>query len=300
MTAKRQVRVLMSPRSSTGWAAGSIQEALEDSWDVAGVELTYQLSKSIEDGKEKAKRAVESGVDTLLVVGGDGMVNSIGSAMIGSRTALGVIPAGSGNGFARHFDIPLKPENAAGALIEADRRVIDVGMANGQPFFVTCSMAWDAALVRSFEKIPVRGVLPYFFAAASEYLGFVPQPFDVTLDGTEKIIFSDPLVFTAANLTQYGGGARIAPQASPDDGLLELVVISSQDAPRVLASLNRLFDGTIDQLPGVYSKRFHSMDVHRAAPGPIQIDGELVEAPADVAVRVLPKALTILVPRASH
>jgi diacylglycerol kinase (ATP) len=104
-------------------------------------------------------------------------------------------------------------------------------------------------------------------------------------------------VFTAANLTQYGGGARIAPSARPDDGLLELVVILRQDMPRLLASLNRLFDGTFDDLPGVETRHFRILHVYRRAPAPIQIDGELVHAPADVTVSILPRALTVLVPR---
>jgi diacylglycerol kinase (ATP) len=132
-------------------------------------------------------------------------------------------------------------------------------------------------------------------AAAYEFLGYVPQPVEVQLDA-EKISWSDPLVFTVANLTQYGVGARIAPRAKPDDGWLELVVVARQDAPRVLASLPRLFNGSFDRLPGVVTRRFRRMTVHRAMPAPTQMDGELVEPTGDVSVQVVPKALTILVP----
>ncbi len=268
-------------------------------WDVPGIDLAYQFSQSVEDGKLKAKNAIEEGVDTILIVGGDGMVNSIGSILVGSPVALGVIPAGSGNGFARYLGIPLDPEKAVQSLINAERHLFDVGTANGRPFFITCSMAWDAALVRTFEKFPVRGILPYALAAASEFIAYAPQPFDVVLDGAEKIHFTDPLVFTAANLSQFGGGARIAPHAKHDDGLLELVVISRQEAPKLLSSLNRLFDGTFDQLPGVISKRFQNMKVSRAKSAPIQVDGELIDAPSEVDVSILPRALTVLVPRPS-
>lgn len=279
------------------WSGPIIQQALTRHWDRPDVELTYQFSKSAEDGQRKALRAIEEGVETLLVAGGDGMVNSIGASLLGSRVALGVIPAGSGNGFARYFNIPLNPERAVHALVDADRRLIDVGMANGRPFFVTCSLAWDAALVRSFERLPVRGVLSYALAAASELFGYVPQPFEVFVDDSPAMTFDDPVVFTAANLTQYGGGAQIAPQASPHDELLELVVVSRRDVPPLLASLNRLFDGTFDELPGVYTRSFRCLQVRRAKEAPIQVDGELMAPTRDVTVEVRPKALNVLVPR---
>ncbi|HRZ11965.1 MAG TPA: diacylglycerol kinase family lipid kinase [Kiritimatiellia bacterium] len=290
--------MLINPRSGGWWSSQAIQKAFDDHWDTAELDLSYQFSRSVEDGKTKARRAVEEGVDTILVVGGDGMVNTIGGVLVGTHTALGVIPVGSGNGFARHFGIPLDPEEAVKELRTAGRRRIDIGLANGRPFFVTCSLAWDAALVRSFEKFPMRGSLPYVLAAAYEFLGYVPQPVRVRLDG-EDLAWADPLVFTVANLTQYGVGAKIAPRAEPDDGWLELVVVSRQDAPRVLAGLPRLFDGSFDGLPGVETRRFKRMLVERARPAPIQMDGELIEPADKVDIEVVHKALRVLVPGGS-
>ncbi len=277
----------------------SVVTAIGRHWDRPGVELFFQLSHSVADGQEKARRALERKVDTILVVGGDGMVNSIGSVMIGSDAALGVIPTGSGNGFARHFDIPLKPEAAAAALSRAERLRIDVGRVNERPFFVTCSMAWDAAIVRSFEKSPVRGIWPYVFAAVYEFFEYERQPFELAIDDETPRTVKDPLMCTVANLTQFGGQARIAPHACPDDGLLELVVVEQRDAPAVLANLPRLFNGTIDRLPQVKTSKFSKCIVRRHKPAPIQVDGELMEAGQTLHIDVLPQALTIWVPQLS-
>ncbi len=296
MSSIRKVRVFISPRSGLARMMGTLHRELEAYWDIPGVDLTFQSSRNAEDGKFKARNAVEDGVDTVLVAGGDGMVSTIGSALVGSPVALGVIPAGSGNGFARHFGIPLSPQRAVRALAGAARQSIDVGTVNGRPFFVTCSMAWDAALVKSFERSPVRGILPYVVSAAYEFLSFEPQPLTVIFDGVEKKKFADPMVFTLANLTQYGGGARIAPQACPDDGFLELVAMSHQKAALLFGNLLKLFDGTIDQLPSVFTRRFQRLEVRRTLATPIQVDGELVDAPPVVTVQVLPKALVVLVP----
>lgn len=292
----RKIRVFINPRSGLGRSFAQAQEVLQKHWDVKGVDLTYQFSRSAEDGVEKVHRAVEEGVDTVLAVGGDGMVNSIGGALVGSDVAFGVLPTGSGNGFARHFGIPMSVDKAARELARGERTRIDVGTANGHPFLITCSMAWDAAIVRSFEKSPVRGILPYVFAGAYELMGYVPQPFEVTFDEGEPVHWKDPLVFTVANLTQFGGGAIVARDACPDDGLLELVVLTQRDAPRLIGDLPLLLSGSPNEIPYVTTRKFSRLHVHRKHPAPIQVDGELVEGWADVTVEVLPRALTVLVP----
>lgn len=296
MKAKGKVRILINPNSGLGFALDRIREALLEHWEKPGNDLTLQFSASKEDGQAKARRAVEDGVGRLLVVGGDGMVNSIGSVLIGTNTALGVIPAGSGNGFARHFNTPLDIAKATVALAAATVRPIDVGYANDRPFFVTCSLAWDAALVDVFEKSPVRGVLPYVFAGVYKLFEYKPQPFTLLIDGKEEVIIEDPLLCTAANLTQYGGGAQIAPNARADDGRLQLVTLRQRDLPWIVPMLGKLFDGTIDRLHEVKIRPFTTLTVHRKKAGPMQLDGELISAPAKVTLSVRPRALKVLVP----
>ena len=292
----RRVRVLVNPISGLGFSFDSFWGIVEEQFGPFGADVSYQFSRDVADGRRKAESAVRDGVDALIVVGGDGMVNSIGSALVGTPVALGVVPTGSGNGFARHFGIPLDLPGAVRALARSRRRAIDVGAANGRPFFVTCSLAWDAAIVRGFEAFPFRGIVPYVFAAASELIAYEPQPFEVALDGEPAQVFADPVIFTLANLTQYGGGAQIAPQARSDDGQMEMVVVLRQDLPLVLVNVARLFNGTLDRLPQVLTRRFRTLTVRRRRATPIQLDGELVEAGAEVEIRLLPQTLSVLVP----
>ncbi len=292
----RQVRVLVNPKSGLGFSFDSFWKTVEEHFGRAGADVTYQFSHDVADGKRKAERAVRERVDTLLVAGGDGMVNSIGAVLAGTPVALGVIPTGSGNGFARHFGIPLDLASAVQVLACARRQSIDVGTANGRPFFVTCSMAWDAAIVRGFEAFPFRGIVPYIFAAASELIGYTPQPLELRLDGGSVELLSDPVIFTVANLTQYGGGAQIAPQARANDGRMEMVAVRHADLPLLLMNIARLFNGTLHRLPQVVTRPFRTLDVHRRDAGPIQMDGELVPAGTDIEFRLLSQALSVLVP----
>ena len=292
----KHVLVLVNPKSGLWRSFDMVRCAIDDAWDKPEVDLCYQFCQSAEDGIEKARRAVEKGVNVVLVVGGDGTISTIGRALLGTEVCLGVIPAGSGNGFARHFGIPLSPDKAVRALARGDVQRIDVGMIDDTPFFVTCSMAWDASIAKSFAKSPIRGIVPYILAGVQELFEYQPQDIWVTLDGHEERRLPAPMVFTIANLSQYGGGAKIAPRARADDGFLELVVALRQDVPRLIARVHRLFDGSADTIPELITERFQSLLVRRERPAPIQIDGELVEADRDLRVRVVPGALNVLVP----
>ncbi|MCB2200418.1 diacylglycerol kinase family lipid kinase [bacterium] len=293
----RKVRALYNPKSGLGLnSAETVRAALQETWDVPGIDLTYQVSKSAEDGIAKTRRAVEDGVDTVIVIGGDGMVNTIGSALVGTETALAVLPAGSGNGFARHFDIPLQLEKASKLLFEGVRQKIDVGFVDDRPFFVTCGLAWDADLVESFEESPVRGVLPYVFAGIYEWFRYEPQVFHLDVDGVE-LTAQKPIVLTVANLTQYGGGAQIAPDASPIDGTLELVEVPDIDPVTFVTQMRRLFDGSIKEIEQVRTRSFKRMVVKRERDGAVQVDGELLKKGKEFVIEVRPLALEIIVPK---
>jgi len=274
-----------------------MRRAFDRHWEcVDGVDMKYQFTQSQADGEQKARLCVADGVDTVIVVGGDGTLSTIGRILVDTDVALGVVPAGSGNGFARHFGISLNPEKAIEQLATARRQSIDVGHVNGRPFFVTCSMAWDASLVRGFDRMPVRGVLPYVFAGVEEFFDYRPQKMEVELDGEERMIFDNALVFTVANLTQFGGGARIAPHARADDGRLELVVALRQDIAKLVANIARLFDGTLSELPEVVFHSFKTMHMTREEGTAIQVDGELVESGREIDVTVSEAGLRVLVP----
>ncbi|MDH3981744.1 MAG: diacylglycerol kinase family protein [Kiritimatiellaceae bacterium] len=290
----KQVLVLINPKSGVGGPYRYIT-AIEDVWDNAEHDVHYQFSQSAEDGAAKVRRAIDYGIDIVIVVGGDGMVNTIGSQLVGTNVSLGVIPAGSGNGFARHFKIPLQPVAAAEALLNAYTAPIDVGKANGRLFFVTCSMAWDGALVETFEKYPFRGLVPYVLAGAQQLLEYRAQPFHVKIDD-EELDLKHPLIFTVANLSQFGSDFLVAPDAQADNGNLELVTIERKDMPLVLAQVHRFIEKTFHHHPLVVNRHFKKMTVCRENNSPVQIDGEIFHTNGDVEIEVIPSALNVLIP----
>jgi len=259
-------------------------------------EVEVHVSQSKADTTERLSPANLGEVDTILVAGGDGMINSVGGELMGRELTLGVLPTGSGNGFARHFGIPLKLPKAAAALASAQPVQIDVGTVNGTPFFVTASFAWDAALVETYERMPMRGVPSYGVAGMMELFRYHPQAFEVAFDDGTTESFPQPILFTVANLTQFGGGAVVAPQADPMDGQLDLVEIDKSNIPNVIWRARAFFERRWDQTDAVRTRRFRALHMTRAEPGPVQVDGEIMEASADVEVAVRPGALRVLVP----
>lgn len=292
----RKIRLLINSRSGVGQSFRHLRTAMDRYLEKEDTDVSYQFTQSKEDGIAKAQRAVDEGVDTVLVVGGDGTVSTIGRVLIHTDTKLGVIPAGSGNGFARHFGIPLQPAKAVAQLAQGESLEIDVGVLNDVPFLVTCSMAWDAAIVRTFEKFPFRGILPYVFAGVQEFFDYERQDMLVRFADGESRSLERPVILTIANLTQFGGGAVIAPNAKPDDGELEFTCALQRDFPLVLANLVRLFDGSVHRIPSLYTRSMTGARIEREHAGAVQLDGELMEMDATVEVKVLRRALRVLIP----
>jgi len=171
-----------------------------------------------------------------------------------------------------------------------------VGKVNQRLFFVTCSMAWDGALVETFEKFPFRGLVPYVLAGATQLLEYKAQPFHVDIDG-EKIDFRHPLIFTVANLSQFGSDVLVAPDAKADSGDLELVAIERSSMPLVLSQVHRFIEKTFHQHPHVTNRHFKRMVVKRENDSPIQVDGELFDGGTLIEVEVLPGALNVIIPK---
>ncbi len=296
MVAFSHVRVFVNRRSGSGWTFDAVERAFAATWSGVAQSIDYQFPDTREQAVRLTRRALAEGIDCVVVAGGDGTVNSIGVELIGSDTCLAVVPLGSGNGLARHFGLSMRPTDAIAQLARGRTRSMDVGVVAGRPFLVSCSMAWDAALVRTYNRSPVRGVWSYVFAGVVEFFDYRPQPIRAQLDCEETIELRRPILFTVGNLSGWGGGARIADDASEDDGLLELCAARQVDAPILLAHIAEVFEGGLKDVPRVIFRRFRELVIHRQDPHPIQLDGELVEAGRELCVSVRPNALRVLVP----
>ncbi len=290
-----KVRAILNPRA--GVDARRTREAVEagrPSWRDFAVYLTREPGHAT----ELAREAVAAGADVVLAVGGDGTVNEVARGLVGSPAALGIVPAGSGNGLARALRLPLRPAAALAALEAGVRRHMDVGLLDGAPFLNVAGMGFDAAVGHAFhehgKKGARRGLLGYVRLSLLELRAYRPPRLVVEV-GAERLDLS-AFVVTFANGPQYGSGAVINPGGKLDDGRLEVVVFEAAPLARLLASAPRMFLGTIDRAPGYRRLSGPAATVTAAEPVAVHRDGDPVAPSARVEVGLLPRALAIVVP----
>ncbi|MGI5869183.1 MAG: diacylglycerol/lipid kinase family protein [Kiritimatiellia bacterium] len=292
----RKVRVFFNKKAGAGMAFRRVQEAFSVHWKQAADDLAWYFPATPEESFRMLDAAIDDGAECIIVCGGDGTVSSIGTRLIGTDVCMGVVPIGSGNGFARHFAQSLNSTEAVAELSHGAMREMDVGYVNNRPFLVSASAAWDAALVKAYNQAPIRGVGTYVLAGVYSFFDYTPKPVRIVIDEAETLNFDRPILLTIGNLSGWGGGALIDREASACDGCLELVVARKQDAPILLANLADVFNRGLANLPYVTFRQFKSLRIERTEAQPIQLDGELHDAPKILNVNVTKGQLKILVP----
>jgi YegS/Rv2252/BmrU family lipid kinase len=292
-----KARAILNPRA--GLAATRALRALESHPFWRGVEV--MVTKARGDARSFATEAAGEGFDVVLSIGGDGTANETAWGLLGSETALGLVPMGSGNGLARTLGIPLDPARAVETLAHAVRRQMDVGMINGRPFLNVAGAGFDAQVGADFHAHGLRGgrrgVMTYVRLSLIRTWSYRAEQWRLSAGDGE--FEGRALVVAFVNGRQYGGGAVVAPGARLDDGLLDVVVI--EDAPPFEMAWNstRLFLGSIEKFRRY--KHFPAkvavlegggMFVHHR-------DGEPEDEGPRLEVSVQPLALSILVPAAT-
>jgi YegS/Rv2252/BmrU family lipid kinase len=288
--------LLVNPSSARGRTL-KLLPRVEQALDERRIVFRVQRTKSLEHGVEQALNAVEAG-EVPVVMSGDGLIGAVGGAMAGVETPLGILPAGRGNDLARVLGIPDEPEPAAAVLAHGHSRRIDVGEANGARFLGIVSVGFDSEANRlANETHFLRGNLVYAYAALRTLLGWKPARFTVRVDA-ERARFTGYSV-SVANNKAFGGGMFIAPDAELDDGEFDIVTIGEVGKLRFVGNLPKVFKGTHVDGDEVRVFRAPHLELTASKPFPVYADGEhLTDLPATL--RILPKALSVLVPPPSE
>jgi YegS/Rv2252/BmrU family lipid kinase len=238
--------------------------------------------------------AAAANVDVVYAVGGDGTVHEVAKRLIGKSPALGVLPTGSGNGFARHIGLPMDPRRSLQACARMRIEEIDTATVNGIPFVGTMGIGFDAWVAEQFASSTVRGLRTYAAIAFRGFFGYHVEEYDITIDGRPQ--HRPALIIAIANASQYGNNARIAPLASLQDGMLDVVLVDRLSPFAIPSAGMRLFRGTLDGARGVSMERGKRVVIRRPAAGPAHLDGEPFSLPAELTIEVAPRSLRVLLP----
>jgi YegS/Rv2252/BmrU family lipid kinase len=256
----------------------------------ASCKLDHEIvaSERKEDLDTIVAEAQRKGFDAVIAVGGDGTVHEVAKRLIGSDLALGIVPTGSGNGFAHHHRIPTHIPAAVRILPTAKRVTIDTGEVNGMPFIGVMGVGYAAHIAHRFAELPKRGLRSYVRAALSAFRAYVPEEYEI--DGRRHRAF----LIEIANTAHWGNNFRIAPNASVFDGELDVVIvdpISFFDAP-LFGTRLRL--GTIHRSRRVKTQR--AKEIVIAGATQMHLDGEPLDATSELRITVRPRSLHVLVP----
>lgn len=243
-----------------------------------------------------AKEAVAESADIVVAVGGDGTVNDTARALVHTDVALGIVPCGSGNGLARHLYLPMNIDNALQVISECNIHTLDYGLINGQPFFCTAGVGFDAFLSDKFNKSGKRGLFSYIENALREGVKYQPETYELEiLDKESEVHTYNAFLITCANASQYGNDFFIAPHASMSDGLLDVTIMEPFSVLESAKIAYQLVNKTITNNSRIKTFKCKDLVIRRKAPGAIHIDGDPHEGESEVYVTLVPKGIRMVV-----
>lgn len=243
--------------------------------------------------RELAAQFARMGFDAVVSVGGDGTLNEVASGLRDTHTALGILPCGSGNGFARHIGVPMGLEKAIDMLNHCEPVACDYGLANDRFFISTCGTGFDAVIAEHFAGSGKRGFITYLQNVIKDAFTYKPQHIRLLADGVE--IEQTAFLVNFANASQWGYEAAIAPKASIQDGKLDIAIMSPSailGAPEIAL---RLFTKSVDESLWMDTIQAKEVTLIRDEKLPFHIDGDPVDIEKDVHVRIVEDGIRVLV-----
>jgi diacylglycerol kinase (ATP) len=312
-TDNRKFIFLINPISGTR-GKSSLQQLIAQKTSEKGFE--YRIHPTNAEGNYEFLRGVieREGISDIVVCGGDGTVSAVMAALQGSPIRVGIIPMGSGNGLAFAAHIPKDPVKALEVIFSGKAALIDGFLINGHFSCMLCGIGFDGKVAHEFALQPVRGLQTYVKVTMKNFFTARPYPFRLTVpaggnpagggNGGALSLSVDAYFINVANGDQFGNHFTIAPKASLEDGLLDIVVVKKTGRLSFLLSVIRQVLGGYAVQAGPAAKdrrrvlyfRTPSLEIANPECAPLHIDGDPAAAAAKFVIRVVPKAIWLIKP----
>ncbi|MDO5759396.1 MAG: diacylglycerol kinase family lipid kinase [Bacteroidota bacterium] len=291
---KEKILFIINPVSGIG-KQKTVEQAIETHLDKKKYNYNIAYTQYPHHATTISKEAVQEGYSIVVAVGGDGSINDCVRGLINTKIKLGIIPAGSGNGLARCLHIPLEVTKAIEVINLNNNLRIDTINLNDRPYASVAGVGFDALIAKEFTGSKIRGFQTYLKLVLKDYLNYKPKKYTLIVDGIE--IEREALFISFMNSNQFGYNAIIAPKASLNDGLLDVVVVKKP--PIILAPfvVQMMFFHKMDKSPYVETFRAKEVEVKNFEDGILNLDGEGIEyKEKSLKFCVEPNDLNVIVP----
>jgi YegS/Rv2252/BmrU family lipid kinase len=295
MSQKKKIRFIVNPRSGAN-RKRNLPDLIEKHIDHSQYEVEICLTEYAGHAVVLAKEAAECGVAIVVACGGDGSVNEISSSLIGTNTVLGVVPSGSGNGFAGHLGIGRDVVRAIKLLNNGSVITVDTCRMNGRSFVNLAGIGFDGVVSKRLHDSRVRGFWAYLRYTLEEAWAFKMQRLDIQVDG--KNLQRECLLLEVANAPVYGYGFSIVPHADFKDGLLEVLVVNAAPKWRYLLESWRFLNRSFHKSRFAECFTCKEIVVKPRTKTCYHIDGEGFDLSGEARFSIAPNSLRVMVPKA--
>lgn len=289
----KKVVFVINPISGKG-KQGGIETLIDRHLDKRFFEYQVRYTNGPGDATGIARQAAADGYNVVVAVGGDGTVNEVTAGLVGSDTALGIIPAGSGNGLSRHLKIPLNGARAIEVINRMNVVKIDTATIDEHVFVNLAGIGFDATIAKKFGDAGTRGFATYFKVTTCSYFRYKPKKYILTIDG--KRIERRALMVSFANSSQFGNNASIDPGASVSDGYIDVCILRKIPFFKVPFLAPLLFLKKFDRTRYVEIIRAREVVLKQKRKRVMHVDGDTHKAGKEVIMKILPLSLNVVVP----
>ena len=287
----KNIAFIVNPISGTK-AKNRVAKLIRELLDLQQFAPTVVVTEYAGHATQLAQQFAMEDYYAVVAVGGDGTINEVASGLIGTNTALGIVPNGSGNGFARHLEISTRMNRAIEMLNNSEVINVDYGLVNDQPFFSTCGVGFDAVVAQDFSD-STRGFKGYLQSIFKDFFQYKADTYQLKGEGID--ITTTAFLVNFANAGQWGYDAYIAPKASVQDGWLDVAIVSEFPMTAAAGLALSLFTKNIDEKLHMNTIRAKELTLTRTSEGPMHIDGTPVMMPAELHVKIVEEGLKVLV-----
>ena len=288
----KKIRFIINPKSGTADKKDYVSR-IENTIDKNKFQSEITFTNAAGHATELAREAARNNYDIVVAVGGDGSANEVGAGLVGSKTALGIIPTGSGNGMARHLKIPIDFVKAVSVFNDSQFETIDTLNVNGRFCIGTFGIGFDAHIAHLFASAGTRGYSTYVKLVLAEFSKYKPIYFKIFADKKEYHISSFLLTF--ANSSQFGNNAVIAPFADVKDGIIDISIVRKFPVFVAPHLIYRMMNNTIHR--SRFFDRLSAGEIVVRNEGLIKghIDGEPIELDGDIEIKMNPLSLKVVI-----